>query len=239
LNPTNIGKITFTPSGEQFVFTKVNDLIELYDFDRCSGNISNPVTIQPNAGPGQSTLTFGAEISPNGRYLYISASKDTSFLYQFDLDAANIGGSRVTIDLFDSLQYAGGALKRGPDDKIYYASAWNDGVNYNFPYPSTAYNSVNMNLGVISQPDSPGVACDFQPFSFYLGGKRNYWGLPNNPDYDLPQLYNSACDTLGVHVAEISMPDNDLNVFPNPSNGIIHFISETNSDAEVNIMDVT
>jgi hypothetical protein len=53
-----------------------------------------------------------------------------------------------------------------------------------------------MNLGVINSPDSAGLACDFQPWSFYLGGKRTYWGLPNNPDYDLPALAGSLCDTL-------------------------------------------
>jgi hypothetical protein len=53
-----------------------------------------------------------------------------------------------------------------------------------------------MNLSVINSPDSAGLACDFQPWSFYLGGKRTYWGLPNNPDYDLPALAGSPCDTL-------------------------------------------
>lgn len=53
-----------------------------------------------------------------------------------------------------------------------------------------------MNLSVINSPDLPGAACDFQPYSFYLGGKRTYWGLPNNPDYDLGPLVGSPCDTL-------------------------------------------
>ena len=65
-----------------------------------------------------------------------------------------------------------------------------------FPYLPTMYNSYNMNLSVINSPDSAGLACDFQPWSFYLGGKRTYWGLPNNPDYDLPALAGSPCDTL-------------------------------------------
>lgn len=43
-----------------------------------------------------------------------------------------------------------------------------------------------------------GTACDFQPYSFYLGGKRTYWGLPNNPNYELPALDGSLCDTLGL-----------------------------------------
>lgn len=59
-----------------------------------------------------------------------------------------------------------------------------------------------MNLSVINSPDLPGVSCDIQPYSFYLGGKRTYWGLPNNPDYDLGPLVGSPCDTL-VSTSEI------------------------------------
>jgi hypothetical protein len=238
LNPTNLAKITFNPNGEKFLFSNLNDLIELYDFDRCTGIISNPVTIQPNAVSGQSTLTWGAEFSPNGRYLYLSTNNDTSFLYQFDLLASNINSSRIIIDVFDSLTYAGGALKRGPNGKIYYASGWYDGINYNFPYPNNEYNIINMNLGVINQPDSPGVACNFQPFSFYLGGKRNYVGLPNNPDYDLPQLYGSACDTLNVHVSETKKLDKEFSIYPNPSDEFVNFYSKISSVGEIRIYDL-
>ncbi|MBL0341593.1 MAG: T9SS type A sorting domain-containing protein [Bacteroidetes bacterium] len=52
-----------------------------------------------------------------------------------------------------------------------------------------------MNLSVINSPDSFGLACNYTPYSFYLGGKRTYYGLPNNPDYDMP-LSGSPCDTL-------------------------------------------
>ncbi len=45
-------------------------------------------------------------------------------------------------------------------------------------------------------PDSIGSSCDYQPFSFYLGGKRTYYGLPNNPNYDLGPLAGSSCDTI-------------------------------------------
>jgi hypothetical protein len=58
------------------------------------------------------------------------------------------------------------------------------------------------NLSVINQPDSLGLACDFQPFSFYLGGARTYYGLPNNPDYELGAWVGSPCDTLSVGVDE-------------------------------------
>ncbi len=237
LNPTNLAKITFNPLGDKFVFTNLNDLIEMYDFDRCTGIISNPVTIEPNASPGNYHYLWSAEFSGSGRYLYVSTSIDTSFIYQYDTYASNITSTKIPINSFTQIYNAGGALKRGPDGKIYYAMAWSDGVNYNFPYPDTEYNVVNMNLGVINQPDSPGVACDFQPFSFYLGGKRNYWGLPNNPDYDLQQLHGSSCDTLHVKIDEVSKEKDDLQVYPNPTNGTITIHSEKYLNGEIRITD--
>jgi hypothetical protein len=47
----------------------------------------------------------------------------------------------------------------------------------------------------------------------YLGGKRSYVGLPNNPDYDLPALAGSPCDTLvGIGNAP-QLQQASLNVF--------------------------
>ncbi|MCX6292359.1 MAG: T9SS type A sorting domain-containing protein, partial [Bacteroidetes bacterium] len=63
-------------------------------------------------------------------------------------------------------------------------------------YCDTTYYPENMNISVINQPDSLGAACDFQPFSFYLGGHRAYVGLPNNPNYELGPDTNSFCDTV-------------------------------------------
>jgi hypothetical protein len=72
--------------------------------------------------------------------------------------------------------------------------------NFGWPYPdtSTAYTTINNNLSVINYPDSLGTACDFQPFSFNLGAGRTYFGLPNNPDYELGAWVGSPCDTLSV-----------------------------------------
>jgi hypothetical protein len=41
-------------------------------------------------------------------------------------------------------------------------------------------------------------ACDYQPYGFYLGGHKSYYGLPNNPNYELGKWVGSACDTLTV-----------------------------------------
>jgi hypothetical protein len=79
------------------------------------------------------------------------------------------------------------------------------------------------NLSVINQPDSLGLACDFQPFSFYLGGARTYYGLPNNPDYELGAWVGSPCDTLTVGQAE-NDEKNDVffQAWYNPEWNMIH-----------------
>jgi hypothetical protein len=130
--------------------------------------------------------------------LYVSSLLQTdSKLWQYDTWSPNIFTSKTLIWQTPGPPWTAGALKRGPDDKIYFSCAWvpPNGSN-NYPYDSTEYFTENMNLGVINSPDSAGLACNFQPWSFYLGGKRTYWGLPNNPDYDLPALAGSPCDTL-------------------------------------------
>jgi hypothetical protein len=115
-----------------------------------------------------------------------------------------------------------GALKRGPDDKIYVSCAYTVAGN-NYPYADTMYNQYNMNLGVINSPDSLGLACDFQPWSFYLGGKRTYWGLPNNPDYDMGPVVGSICDSLSTGIASINDSKGVIQkLFPNPNNGAFY-----------------
>lgn len=211
----NQGELTFSPSGEKLINADGVDLIELFDFDRCTGLLSNPITIHPYGGPLNYDLTWSTAFSASGNILYVSTSKDTSYLYQLDLTAANIYSSRIDLDTFYRPPASPGALKLGPDGKIYFTCAYDNGINFNYPYADTMYNYVNMNLSVINYPDSLGLACGYAPFSFYLGGKRTYYGLPNNPDYELGSLAGSLCDSLTV-LDEIIIEPNKFTIFPNP-----------------------
>jgi hypothetical protein len=74
-----------------------------------------------------------------------------------------------------------------------------------------------MNLSIINHPDSLGASCDFQPYSFYLGGKRTYVGLPNNPDYELGPLAGSACDTITSTALSPANQNSNLYVYYHPS----------------------
>ncbi|MBK9046125.1 MAG: T9SS type A sorting domain-containing protein [Bacteroidetes bacterium] len=214
LNYTNSGRLSFCSASNKLCFVSYISMIELYDFDRCTGIISNSLNVEQQNFMLPYPSYWSSEFSPSGRYLYVSGSTTPSTLWQFDTWAPNIAASKTLIWQTSYPPYTAGALKRGPDNKIYMSCAWSDSSgNFNYPYDSTMYYTENMNLSVINSPDSAGAACDFQPWSFYLGGKRTYWGLPNNPDYDLPALAGSPCDTLvGINDAP-QIQQAALNVF--------------------------
>jgi hypothetical protein len=189
------------------LFYNYRGLVELYDFDRCTGIISHPNTIYPENAQAPWPRVWSAEFSPNDNVLYVTHvaafPPDSCYLVQFDLTAPNIAASADTLWRTDFMLNMG-QLKLAPDGKIYLSNNYYGG----YPYPDTTYNIYNMNLSVINSPDSLGAACDLQPYSFYLGGKRTYFGLPNNPDYDLGPKMGSICDTLGVGIEEISINNN-------------------------------
>jgi hypothetical protein len=203
------------------------NLIERYDFDRCNGILSNSFTINqfnPSSVPNRNYWSHA--ISPNGSKLYISTiyngnNSDTSYLLQYDLDAANILASEDTLYTFirqsaPNPRTVAGLLQLGPDGKIYLStSVENSDCGFQWLYCDTStFFTENMNLSVINHPDSLGAACDFQPWSFYLGGHRTYQGLPNNPNYEIGKLVGSPCDTLGtVGVTENTKPQSELFVF--------------------------
>ncbi|MEI2759643.1 MAG: T9SS type A sorting domain-containing protein [Bacteroidia bacterium] len=222
----SIGSLNKTSGGH----TNWIGLTELYDFDRCSGLLSNPVTIEPEALPSV-PYTWSCALSPDASKLYVTTADDTTYLFQYNLNAPNITLSKDTLWTISSPQYAGGGLKLAPDNKIYMSSWYDNQIIFPYPYQDTVYNMYNMNLSVINQPDSLGSACDFQPYSFYLGGKRTYVGLPNNPDYELGALTGSICDTL-TSVKEIT-EQNAINIFPNPFFNKIAFQYQQHSNTKI------
>ncbi|HRC32433.1 MAG TPA: T9SS type A sorting domain-containing protein [Bacteroidia bacterium] len=209
---TNIGfiKYSFDKTGNKLVMVYYNGLCETFDFDRCTGQLSNNVSVRPPTPvPPPIPEFWSCDFSPNGRFLYIATSGyyNAAYLIQVDLLNPLLYATADTIDSITGLESPGGQLKRGPDDKIYWSCAWIDSLGtWNYPYPNTpaSFNMYNMNLSVINSPDSLGAACNFTPYSFYLGGARTYWGLPNNPDYDLGPLKGSPCDTLTLLTPALS-----------------------------------
>jgi hypothetical protein len=211
ISTTDLGQFNFNHSGTKLAYTDLRSIIEIYDFDRCTGIISNAINISPqNLNPP--ALTFSLEFSPNDSVLYVSTTSDTSYIFQYDVTAANIATTKDTVASFITPIYYGGFIKMAPDNKIYWSCAWNNG-SFNYPYDSSAFYPENMNLSVINNPNALGAACNFAPLSFYLGGKRTYYGLPNNPDYNMGAWVGSPCDTLSAISQEQGVRSSELKVF--------------------------
>jgi hypothetical protein len=221
--PSNSGSFQrneFTKDGQLLYSCAGDNLIERYSFDRCSGLLSNVAQLSPATTSGNYKTYWSLAISPDGSKMYTTsilqgAFPYKSYLVQYDLNAPNFLASADTLRTSivpDEL----GCIQMGPDNKIYVSSMWNGGdCAFDYLYCDTTWNTVNSNLSVINAPDSLGAACDFQPFSFSLGGHRTYVGLPNNPNYELGPWVGGGCDSLTVGIAEEALITPKLFVYYN------------------------
>jgi hypothetical protein len=221
-------KITWHPSNNRFMLMNVSGYMAEFNFDRCSGTITLNRTIFPEITNLSRAFWEGA-YSPNGNVFYVSrnsygAAVDSfNYLLQYDLTAVDITASCDTLDTTTYLPVDCGAVRLAPDGKIYYSQAYISQTVLSYPYADSMRNYINENLGVINNPDIVGQGCNFAPFSFYLGGKRTYYGLPNNPDYSLGALTGSLCDTLSTSIQETVEKNPVIYISPNPATHIAYF----------------
>ena len=160
------GYLKFTPDGSKIgLAVGETNNIELFDFDRTSGVVSNPITF-----PAIYNYPYGVEFSPDNSKFYIAESGVgvTAGIYQFDMLAGSPAAIIASAQLVGttSNQYLG-PLQLGPDGKIYSA------------HYLTSY------LGVISDPNAAGVACGYNDTAVFLGSGISLFGLPNQiPKFD-------------------------------------------------------
>jgi len=160
---------------------------ELYDFDRCTGLLSNLDTIRVHQTPESSFLC--GVFSPNDSLLYIN-SLDT--LFQYQVYSSNISSSAIPI--YTTIMHTNNEDRRaremaiGPDKKLY--------VGITASSNAVHTDSVVGYLDVIHYPDIVGTQCSYQPYAVYLGGNQSEGGLPYIYEYDKGPLVNSPCDTI-------------------------------------------
>jgi hypothetical protein len=216
--------LEFNKQGNRFALSADKGLVELFDFDRCTGQISYFNSI--DKGQNYYNWMFGMSFSPSGKYFYLSdrvygVIGDTlgipSILYQYCLDSANLMNSEQVIwaspppcEPWWSGPYCRRALgghKLGPDGKIYIGNAADDGNS-----------AIRDSLSVIHSPDLPGAACDFRPMDFGLPPGTGSSFFPNIPNYRLgplvAQVAEAGPDRLlcpGDSV-KIGIPDTSANL---------------------------
>lgn len=195
------GQRNFSPNGEHFVSFDNYSQLRIYDFDRCTGLLSNfrYKFITPNTG---GFVSF----SPNSRFLY--ASK-TDTLWQFDMQAPDVLNSQTFIGEYDGfidtlLGFGNGFWYHwnGPDGKIYMSAT-----------------STSRVLHVINNPDELGTACNFQQHSVYFPTFNN-GTTPTYVNLELLEVPNSVCDSLDVGNDELKIKNSALKIMPNPNDGI-------------------
>ncbi|MFK7969075.1 MAG: gliding motility-associated C-terminal domain-containing protein [Bacteroidia bacterium] len=163
------GQIVASLDGKLVACAGSNNVLELFQFDRCDGILSNHNSIDI---PDQQNVWYGVSFSKSKRFLY-ATTLDTRRLYQFEF--RNQTTNRVLIDSFVSQEVGDvGHHLLGPDNNIYI------GAN------RTSFS--NRSLGVINSPDSLGVACKFVEKGLDLRPKLTYGHLPNLPNFDLGPL---------------------------------------------------
>ena len=198
------GQMIFSKEGDKLLSAGCHAKTYIYDFDRCTGVISNPIFIDD----GQlMTGRYGASFSPNGQYIYLSSADS---LWQFDIQATNIPASKQLIFSIPNSNFRLGQHLLAPDGKIYIVNP--------YIYPTlTPNDSMNSHLSVINAPNNAGIFCNFSAYSFSLEDRKSYSGLPNMPNYNLGVLENVNCDSILATNINNSKQNQHFNLYPNPA----------------------
>ncbi|MCK6693892.1 MAG: hypothetical protein L6Q97_17560 [Thermoanaerobaculia bacterium] len=177
-DPEGGGNSLFTPDGRTYIRHDGWNGPRIYDFDRCTGQLSN-LRIVPFVHP---FATLQAAVSADSRFFYTSNILE---VMQLDLWADDIGASMDTVAMYDGFvapfppfETGFKFASLGPDGKIYYATTGS----------TTA-------LHIIHRPNLPGTACDIEQHGLKLP-KFNSGSMPRFPNYRLGEWETSPCDTL-------------------------------------------
>ncbi|MDP2722211.1 MAG: PKD domain-containing protein, partial [Bacteroidales bacterium] len=176
------------------------DNIEIFDFDRSTGIVSNTITV---FGYSRFAFPYGVEFSPDESKLYFTALGE---YHQVDLSSGIEDIINASLNLISPITYGNaGALQIGPDQKIYSCDDWNE------------------YLHVINNPNELGSSCNFVENAIYLGGKRSYQGLPtfNQSYFSANITYQNEClsDTTFFELSNYSTVQSVTWDFGDPSSG--------------------
>lgn len=215
------GQAIFSEDGKKYAATcRGMNKVFLADFDRCTGELINPKTINvPNFSrhdPVDTTLqdvyTEGLCFSPSGQFLYVIKIFN---ILQYDLwnpDSTTawhwVAGLDTTWQKFQ--KYSSSYL--GPDNKMYVGN----------------WNGLSKQMSVINNPDIKGTGCNFCPRCLHFPG----YGAPAPPcmpNYDLGE--DLPCWALGN--SQINADNAELVIFPNPASNILYISADSKEKREL------
>ncbi len=214
------GQSTFSEDGTKFATTiQGYGKVFVADFDRCSGNLSNPKVYKVpaqlsgniNVPSEMDSSTIGVCFSPNSRFLYVCGFYNVQ---QLDLQNATSASGWTKLSGIDTSwnefqQYI--TIYSGPNDKLYIGNL----------------NGFAGQMSVIDAPDNKGTAASFcrkcLRFPGFLYDTTFVFvgvgGPPCMPNYALGPA-TPICYPTGISTPNANVPS--LDIFPNPAAGYVN-----------------
>jgi PKD repeat protein len=154
------GTLKFSPNGNKLAVTHYNTnpvRIELFDFDRSTGIVSNPLTLLT-----ATTALYGCEFSPNGSKLY-TAHIQGGTVYQWDLCGGTNSSVMSSMQVVSQSTTGGlSQLQAAPDGKIYISR-----------------NANTYTFTTIDNPNAAGTTCNVNTNGLAITSGTLGFGLPN------------------------------------------------------------
>jgi hypothetical protein len=187
-------QVAFSPDGNWYARYSPYDDLDIFQFDRCTGQFTYHLHIAIN----DSQVGGGIAFSPNSSVLYASSQ---NYLYQFDLTNPNIASTQTTVAVYD------GFVSPFPT-YFFLAQLAQDGKIY-----LNCSNGTDI-MHVINNPDVLGLGCNVVQHGIQLP-TYNAFTILNAPNYFLGVVSGSICDSL-TGINETSYFDFSFSVYPNP-----------------------
>jgi PKD repeat protein len=196
----------FSQNGERLLIHDLFSGTAIYDFDRCSGLLTNLRYI-PSDNDLSTYEGNAATFSPDNRFIYV-VSDNFKKIEQYDLNSADINASRTTVAIWDGyydffdpngplIEASFSIFQHGPDGKLYnWAGA--SRFMHTIDFPNRKGGSCSVRQRAISLP-------------YYTFGANAYY-----PHYRLGPIDGSSCDTLGINNLPVALFRYDLEDTLNP-----------------------
>ncbi len=185
-----IGQMKFNLQGNKLALAVYLDgFFELFDFDRNTGVLSNPVQLTIPGG----ISAYGLEFSPSGSLLYVTTTYFGE-IYQFDIGSGNAQQIQASMTLIGVTPVINGSMQLAVDGKIYLAH-------------DNTLTQGHYFLSVIHQPDVAGTGCNFQYNDFYLANGKSLQGLPSFPVNFLHPLSTDSPVAEKNQFSVVAVPD--------------------------------
>ena len=154
----SVGQMKISPSGKKLgLAIQAAGIYELFDFNRATGIISNPITF--NFGVYG---TYGCEFSPDGTKFYGARyTTTTGVIYQWDVCASSSPTAIAASQYSFTTTSRGIGMQRAIDGKIYLVKYTQSG------------------LSAINNPNLSGVNCNYTTTGVSTGTRTCMLGLPN------------------------------------------------------------